>query len=107
LDRLWRPDAFSRLEFGDLRASLNMLQLHKGMSRLTASTQAAVGKTLATIAAYAEDEVSSAHAVGGLDEAVLSIVRSTDSGDHEAAIDLVGIRLALFPDAPPPEDRRA
>ncbi|NML34373.1 FUSC family protein [Paraburkholderia antibiotica] len=94
------------LEFGNLRASLNMLQLHRGMNRFGAATRSVIGRTLLAIASYAKGDLTPEEAVNALDEAVWSFPAFSSPEVREAAIDLVGIRLALFPDVAPPGNRR-
>jgi uncharacterized membrane protein YccC len=93
------PDGPSRLELGDLRASLNLIALRTNLSTFSPGVQTVVKEILHVIANYAKKSASPAHTLMALDNAITSSNTWNDTVDRGAALELVGIRLALFPDA--------
>lgn len=93
----------------DLRVGLNVIGLQREMNFLTTTERSQTAEVLAGIAAHYRGNPlisASASLLEAIDRAIISItsvVETTHSRPHrEALMMLVGLRLVLFADPPPP-----
>ncbi|WP_114238256.1 FUSC family protein [Dyella sp. C9] len=95
-------EAAGGLALGDLRAALNTLGLQNCFARMDGHHRGLLGTVLEAIAGHATGERPPADTLRTLDQAMASGAPWQGAGEREALLDLVGLRLALFPqDAPP------
>jgi uncharacterized membrane protein YccC len=101
--RLAAPDAPIRMsELADLRASVNLLRLRDRMPELSPPSRDSVQATLAALSANARGHGSAEALLSRLDQALATTMAEAGRAAHLAALSLSGLRLALFPEAPPP-----
>ncbi len=90
-------------ELADLRAALNVLRLRERMAELPPEAQATTEAALAAVAAEARGRTPREALLPQIDRALFACVSAGTRGARRAAVSLTGMRLALFPDAAPPE----
>jgi len=90
------------LALGDLRAALNALGLQRRSTTLDDRHGALVARVLEETAGYATGDRSPADTLATLDQTMASGAPWSGPGERAAALDLVGLRLALFPKGAPP-----
>lgn len=89
-------------ELADLRAALNLLRLRELMGRLEPQARDVIEEALSTVAAQARERGPAEGTLARLDAALAVVTASTDRQARSAALSLSGLRMALFPEAPPP-----
>lgn len=90
-------------ELADLRAALNVLRLRELMAGLPPASRARAEAALQALAAEARGRLPREALLAPLDDALLTCAAETARGARRAALALSGIRLALFPEAGPPQ----
>lgn len=89
-------------ELADLRAALNLLRLREARASLPAAPGAALDAAFAAIAAEARGLLPRAALLQRLDAALAACAAEPGRAARRVAVSLSGLRLALFPGAPPP-----
>lgn len=89
-------------ELADLRAALNLLRLREARASLPAAPGAALDATFAALAAEARGALPRAALLQRMDAALAACAAEPARAARRAAVSLSGLRLALFPEAPPP-----
>jgi uncharacterized membrane protein YccC len=90
------------LEFGDLRASLNIKDLRASLEHLSSAARPIVKDAIGAVGAYARGTTTDTQMLRSLDGALSASRAWREPADRDAALELAGVRLALFPAAPPP-----
>jgi uncharacterized membrane protein YccC len=89
-------------EFAELRAALNVLRLREIASGLDTRSRNLVENALTAVAAQARGREAPERTLARLDAALAVVTGSGDRLTRSAAQSLSGLRMALFPEAPPP-----
>jgi uncharacterized membrane protein YccC len=90
-------------ELADLRASLNVFRLRELAGSLPASLRQLITAALCALGAELRDRGGPADTLARIDAALAAALAGPDHPARNAALSLAGLRLALFPDAPPPQ----
>lgn len=94
--------AFGVRELADLRAALNVLRLREVTGRLESQARRLVEEALTAVAAQARGREPAEGTLARLDAALAVLTASGDRRARSAALALSGLRMAWFPEAPPP-----
>jgi hypothetical protein len=100
--------------FADVRLGFNVLMLQKERARLGASSAFAIGAVLSGISHFYRARLKAGQPLGAPDDLrqsideSLRVVADENAGSGRDSLDaLVGLRRALYPQAPPPENWRS
>jgi uncharacterized membrane protein YccC len=100
--------------FADVRLGFNVLMLQKERARLGASSASAIGAVLSGISHFYRARLKAGQPLGAPDDLrqsideSLRVVADENAGSGRDSLDaLVGLRRALYPQAPPPENWRS
>ena len=102
--RLGTGDAqtFGVADLAVMRASVNVLRLRELADRVPSTIWHAIAASLNALGAELRRHGNPAETLGRLDIALTSTIAAAEPSCREAALSLAGLRLARFPDAPPP-----
>ena len=89
-------------ELAELRAAFNLLRLRQAMPGLGEAARAPVAAAIAATAGLARGGLPPAAALARIDAALAATCGTAGPGIRPAALALSGLRMALFPEAPPP-----
>jgi len=100
--------------FADVRLGFNVLMLQKERARLGASSASAIGAVLSGISHFYRARLKAGQPLGAPDDLrqsideSLRVIADENAGSGRDSLDaLVGLRRALYPQAPPPENWRS
>ena len=95
-------EALGLRELAELRAAFNLLRLRQAMPGLDEDLRAPIEAAIAGAAGIARGTAEPGLARRRIDAALAATAAARDPRARRAALALSGLRMALFPDAPPP-----
>jgi uncharacterized membrane protein YccC len=92
-------------ELADLRASVNVLDLREMSDSLLPDLRQRTAAALGALREELQGRGDAADTLARIDDTLTIAMAGPDHAARRAALSLAGLRLARFPDAPPPEPR--
>ena len=94
--------AMGRRELAELRAAFNLLRLRQAAPALGEAERRVVEAAIAATAGLVRGSMAAEAVLARIDAALAATCGTAGPGIRPAALALSGLRMALFPEAPPP-----